>query len=122
VEGYFTLSPKEEYFLCTETDDPTCFPPATGVDNLYFVITSGDMQELPLSRQISFGCYDKKHGTMLYERDEIDTSTMTYQKVATQFPPDTFDIVLQNLLEYMTKEQTVKISLSIPTYESIIQD
>ncbi|MDR2415554.1 MAG: hypothetical protein LBD75_02870 [Candidatus Peribacteria bacterium] len=40
VKGYFILLPKEEYFLCTETGDPTCFPPSTGVYNVYFLINT----------------------------------------------------------------------------------
>jgi len=87
IQGYFSLSPKEEYFLCTEMDDPTCFPPTTGVFNVEFVLTVGN-DYFAKGEKLFVGCYDKQEQSILYQYEYISFKNAPPQYMYTAFLPE----------------------------------
>jgi len=98
VKGYFTLTPKEEYIFCTEMDDPTCFPPTTGVFNVEFVLTVGN-EHFSGGEKLFVGCYDQQEQSILYQYEYISSKNTSPQYMYTAFLSEQVSEILTHAQE-----------------------
>lgn len=118
VEGYFILTPKEEYFLCTEMDDITCFPESTWVYNVHFYITKGETPWFLMGDSISVGCYDEINNNILYEYENLNLLTMEVTIDRKQYTKEQ----VNHFLEKNEKKEIKSYTLIIPPTVNTAQD